>query len=157
MYSIFAALNSNVSVFAFEPESNNFQTLMNNIDQNNLYKFITPYPIGISNNTELSELQISKFEAGSSHHTVGKNLLDHKNLEVISNSFSQGIFSTTIDDLCFNWKLPIPSYLSVKTLELYVRERECVGVVFGVHLHIGCSIQLFVFYPLITCSAQVDC
>ena len=113
MYSIFAALNSKVVVYAFEPESNNFQTLMNNIDQNNLSDFITPYPIGLSDITELSKLQISKFEAGSSHHTVGENLLDHKNLEAISNNFSQGIFSTTIDDLCFRWKLPIPSYLKI--------------------------------------------
>tara|TARA_Y100001970_G_scaffold279301_1_gene386375 strand:- start:1880 stop:2674 length:795 start_codon:yes stop_codon:yes gene_type:complete len=113
MYSIFASLNSHVAVYAFEPESNNFQTLMNNIDQNNLSDLITPYPIGLSDNTELSKLQISKFEAGSSHHTVGENLLDHENLEVISNNFSQGIFSTTIDDLCFKWNLPIPSYLKI--------------------------------------------
>ena len=30
MYSIFAALISDVKVYAFEPESNNFQTLMQN-------------------------------------------------------------------------------------------------------------------------------
>lgn len=113
MYSIFASMNSNVTVYSFEPESNNFQTLMNNITQNNLSDFIIPYPIGLSDRTELSKLQISKFEAGSSHHTVGENYLDHKNLEIISNNFSQGIFSTTIDDLCFRWKLPIPSYLKI--------------------------------------------
>ena len=113
MYSIFAALNNAISVYAFEPESNNFQTLMNNIDQNNLTNLITPFPIGLSNKTELSKLQISKFEAGSSHHTVGENLLDHKNLEKISNNFFQGIFSSTIDDLCFKWGLPIPTYLKI--------------------------------------------
>ena len=113
MYSVFAALNNNVNVYAFEPESNNFQTLMHNIDQNNLSDIVTPFPIGLSNKTELSKLQISKFEAGSSHHTVGKDLLDHKNLEVISSNFSQGIFSTTLDDLCFKWALPIPTYLKI--------------------------------------------
>ena len=113
MYTIFAALNYNVNVYAFEPESNNFQTLMDNIDQNNLNDFVIPFPIGISDKTELSNLQISKFEAGSSHHTVGKKLLDHKNLEIIPNNFSQGIFSTTLDDLCFKWNLPIPSYLKI--------------------------------------------
>jgi len=113
MYSIFAALISEVKVYAFEPESNNFQTLMQNIADNNLVDLISPFPIGISDKTELSKLHISAFEAGSSHHTVGKNLLDHNSLEVISNTFSQGIFSTTIDDLCLVWKLPYPSYLKI--------------------------------------------
>ena len=113
MYTIFAALSSNLKVYAFEPESNNFQTLMKNIADNNLIDLITPFPIGISDKTELSKLNISKFDAGSSHHTVGDNLLDHNKLEVITSSLTQGIFSTTIDDLCFVWKLPIPSYLKI--------------------------------------------
>ena len=113
IYSIYAALTRMVKVYAFEPESNNFQNLMQNLVINNLNELISPFPIGISNKTELTKLQIGIFEAGSSHHTVGINHLDHNTLEIISNKVSQGIFSTTLDDLCFNWKLPIPSYLKI--------------------------------------------
>ena len=55
MYSIFAALVKEVKVYAFEPESNNFQTLMQNIADNNLVDLISPFPIGISDKTELSK------------------------------------------------------------------------------------------------------
>jgi len=113
IYTIYAALSRLVKVYAFEPEANNFQTLMQNIALNNLNNLIVPFPLGISDKTELTKLHISSFEAGSSHHTVGKSLLNHKNLEAISNNFSQGIFSTTLDDLCFNWNIPIPSYLKI--------------------------------------------
>jgi len=113
IYSIYAALTRMVNVYAFEPESNNFQNLMQNLTINNLNEFITPFPLGISDKTELTKLQIGNFEAGSSHHTVGINHLDHNTLKIISNKISQGIFSTTLDDLCFKWKLPIPSYLKI--------------------------------------------
>ena len=113
MYSIYAALTRMVNVYAFEPESNNFQNLMQNLIINNLNEFISPFQIGISNKTEITRLQISNFESGSSHHTVGENQLDHNTLERIPSNVSQGIFSTTLDELCFKWNLPIPSYLKI--------------------------------------------
>ena len=113
MYSIYAALTRNVKVYAFEPESNNFQTLMQNLTINSLHENLIPFPIGISNKTEFTKLNIGKFESGSSHHTVGAYQLDHNSLKKISNKISQGIFSTTLDDLCFKWKIPIPSYLKI--------------------------------------------
>lgn len=113
IYSIFAALTSNVDVYSFEPESSNFYILMQNIVLNNLKNTVSPYPIGISNKTEITKLHISNFDAGSSHHTVGNNHLDHNNLKNIPSRFNQGIFSTTIDDLCFKWGLSVPSYLKI--------------------------------------------
>lgn len=113
IYSIYAAKTRLVNVYAFEPESNNFQNLMQNININNLNTSVIPFPIGISDTTEFSKLQISSFEPGSSHHTVGKNHLDHNTLSIIKSKLTQGIFSTTIDDLCFKWNLPIPSYLKI--------------------------------------------
>ncbi len=113
IYSIYAAITKLVKVYAFEPESNNFQNLMQNIKINNLNTSVTPFPIGISDVTEMSKLQISNFEPGSSHHTVGKNHLDHNTLNIINSELTQGVFSTTLDDLCFKWNLPIPSYLKI--------------------------------------------
>jgi len=113
IYSIYAALSRSVNVYSFEPESSNFHILMENIIINNLNNFIIPFPLGISNKTELTKLQLSLFQTGQSHHTVGENLLDHTTLEAISNNFFQGIFSTTLDELCFKWNLPIPSYLKI--------------------------------------------
>ena len=90
MYSIFAGYVSEVTVYSFEPESNNFQILMENILANNLESKITPYPIGISNLSELTTLYLNRFEKGSSHHVVGVSL-DH-NLNTL-NYFQKFQFS----------------------------------------------------------------
>ncbi|MDC0056993.1 FkbM family methyltransferase [Alphaproteobacteria bacterium] len=111
MYSIFAGYVSEVKVYSFEPESNNFQMLMENILINNLGSKINPYPISISNVSGLTTLYLSKFEKGSSHHMVGESL-DH-NLNKRETKLRQGIFSSTLDDLNKIWKLPKPNYLKI--------------------------------------------
>ena len=111
VYSIFSATISNVKVFSFEPESNNFQVLMENILLNNLKNKITAYPLGLSNKTELSKLYISSFTQGSSHHNVGETV-DH-NLQQRKFDYEQGIFSTSLNDLINRWKLPVPNYLKI--------------------------------------------
>ena len=111
MYSIYSASINNNRVFSFEPESNNFQILMENIVLNNLNNNILPYPIGISNETELTSLHLGKYTKGGSHHMV-KESLDHNLKEKLSN-FKQGIFSTTVNDLIQRWNFPIPNYLKI--------------------------------------------
>ena len=112
MYSIFAGIISKVVVYSFEPESNNFQVLMENIAINNLMNLINPFPIGISDFTSLTKLHITDFSKGSSHHTVGNEALSHE-LKVIKTPFEQGIFSTTLNDLIEVYKLPFPDYLKI--------------------------------------------
>ena len=58
MYSIFAGYVSGVKVYSFEPESNNFQSLMENIIINNQQNNILAFPMGISNKTELTKLHL---------------------------------------------------------------------------------------------------
>ena len=112
-YSIYSAINSLVNVYSFEPESNNFQVLMQNIIINNLINKIQSYQIGISNKTEFTNLHLSNFSPGESHHSVGENALGHNNLKKINREYKQGIFSTTLDDLCFKWGFPIPNYIKI--------------------------------------------
>ena len=112
MYSIFSSIVSEVTVFSFEPESNNFQVLMENIAINNLMNLINPYPIGISNSSTLTNLHITDFKKGSSHHTVGKDALSH-HLEPITTPYRQGIFSITLNDLIEVYRLPCPNYLKI--------------------------------------------
>jgi len=86
---------------------------MENILINNLNGFILPFPIGLSNKNELTNLNLSEFVVASSHHTVGEYGLDHNSLKKITNKHKQGIFSTTLDDLHFNWKLPFPDHIKI--------------------------------------------
>ena len=113
IYSLYAAISSKVKVYSFEPESNNFQTLMENIIINHQQDNILAFPMGISNKTELTKLHLSEFSTASSHHTVGESALDHGSLEKINTKYRQGIFSTTLDDLHEKWNLPLPDYIKI--------------------------------------------
>ena len=111
IYSIFAAVISQSNVYSFEPEANNFQTLMENIVLNNLMNKISAYPIGISNITSLSTLYLNRFDKGSSHHVVGEPI-DH-NLKETKIKLKQGIFSTSIDRLWGEWRMPEPNHIKI--------------------------------------------
>jgi len=111
IYSIFASLISQVKTFSFEPESNNYQILMENIILNNLMEYIIPYPIGISDTTELTSLYLSQFGKAQSHHMVKESL--NANLEKKETKFKQGIFTTSLNKLITKWDLPIPNYLKI--------------------------------------------
>ena len=111
MYTVFASVFSNVKVFSFEPESNNFQILNQNIFLNKLSKIVTAYPFGISDTLEITNLFLSSWEKGGSHNTVGVKL--NHNLKDFQPYFEQGTLSITLDDLINKFKLPIPNYLKI--------------------------------------------
>ena len=124
VYSIFAAIISKATVYSFEPESNNFQSLMENIILNNLISNINPYPIGISNQTTITSLYLDSFIKGNSHHSVGESM-DH-NLQIKKTKIKQGIFSTTLEDLIKSWNFPVPNYLKIDVdgIEYKIIERS---------------------------------
>ncbi len=111
MYSLYAAKISKVKVYSFEPESNNFTTLIENIMYNNLMDRINAYPIAIGDTSGFTSLYLSQFETGSSHHMVDRQL-DH-NLKEIDYKNKQGIFKSSLDELVQNWRFPMPNYLKI--------------------------------------------
>ena len=111
MYSIYAAKTSKVKVYSFEPESNNFTTLIENVISNNLMSMINAYPIAISDTSGFTSLYLSQFETGSSHHMVDKKL-DH-NLKVVEYKNKQGVFKSSLDELIEKWQFPEPNYLKI--------------------------------------------
>ena len=110
-FTLFAAIVAKSKVYSFEPESNNFKGLVENILLNKLFDKVYSYPIGISNKTELTTLYLSTFSRGQSHHMVGESL-DH-NLVYKNYEMKQGIFSTTLNELIDKWNFPIPNYLKI--------------------------------------------
>ena len=111
MYSIYAAMISKVKVYSFEPESNNFNALIENIISNNLMSVINAYPIAISDTSGFTSLYLSTFETGSSHHMVDKKL-DH-NLKKVAYKNKQGVFKSSLDEIIHNWQFPVPNYLKI--------------------------------------------
>ena len=39
--------------------------------------------------------------------------MDHSSLKPIASKYKQGIFSTTLDDLCSMWKIETPTYIKI--------------------------------------------
>ena len=93
MYSIFAAVIKNLKVYAFEPAANNFQILMENTIINKLSEKITCFPIGISDVSLFTTMDIGKFDKES--------------------FYKQGIFTTSLDELISLWGMPVPNYLKI--------------------------------------------
>ena len=110
-FTIFAAIVSKSRIFAFEPESNNFQGLMQNIYLNKLFNKVTAYPIGISDVTALTKLYLNSFSKADSHHSV--NYKTDSDLKKKEFELFQGIFSSSLDDLLEKWKLPLPNYIKI--------------------------------------------
>ncbi len=112
MYSIYATtLDRSLKVFSFEPESNNFQTLIENIITNNFSDNINAFPIAIGDKSGFTDLYLNSFSAGRSHHMIDQ-MLDH-NLKNKSFMLKQGVFKTSLDDLIFKWKFPMPDYIKI--------------------------------------------
>tara|TARA_B100000965_G_scaffold364029_1_gene347372 strand:+ start:2451 stop:3233 length:783 start_codon:yes stop_codon:yes gene_type:complete len=111
MYSIFSAKVSKVKVFSFEPESSNFQLLIENIISNNLIENIKAFPTAIGDESNFTSLFLSEYRIGTSQHMIDKKL-DH-NLKQADYKISQGIFKTSLDEIISKWKFPIPNYLKI--------------------------------------------
>ena len=111
MYSIWAAMTRNVQVFAFEPESQNYALLYQNIVHNDLAGKVTGYCTALSDASGFSSLYLSEFVAGSSVHTYGA-ALDFK-LAPRTSKVVQGCFATTLDEMVATGAIPLPTHIKI--------------------------------------------
>ena len=111
MYSIWAAMTRNVRVCAFEPESQNYALLYQNIVRNDLSRQVTGYCAALSDESGFSSLYLSEFIAGSSVHTYGAEL-DFK-LQPRSSKIVQGCVATTLDHLVATRAVPLPNHIKI--------------------------------------------
>lgn len=111
MYTIFSAATRKATVFAFEPESQNFALLNSNIASNRLGDRVTAYPLALSDRTQADKLFLSEFKPGGSCHSIAESVgFDLKPRTV---SFAQGSFSTTLDQLVESGAVPVPDYIKL--------------------------------------------
>ena len=110
-YGIFASIMRYATVFAFEPESQNFGLLTKNILYNNLSERMTAWPVAISDEQKFSLLNLWGFRAGNSHHFFDESL--NFKLEKENFPFVQGAVSTTIDSLVEAQIIPIPDHIKI--------------------------------------------
>lgn len=100
VFSIYAAKrHPGISVYCFEPEYSNLNTLKENIIQNNLMHRTKLYSVAISNFTGLSMIHLQDVSVGAACHTVSKQIINmtDEGYQVV---WSEGVFSVTLDYLC---------------------------------------------------------
>lgn len=111
MYSIWAAATRGVRVISFEPESQNYALLNQNIFINGLSDQISAYCMAIAENSGFDKFYLGRFEAGGSCHTFGEAL--DPNLAPIKAQFSQGCFAAPLDELIEAGVAPAPTHIKV--------------------------------------------
>jgi len=111
IYSLCAARFNDVRVFAFEPESQNFALLNENIHRNSLDELVTAYCVALSNQTRFDLLYLTEFGAGGSCHSFGASL--SPGLKPRPSPFRQGCFATTLDALVVQGVIPVPQHVKI--------------------------------------------
>src|SRR5512145_2382546 len=111
MYTIFAAKVSGATVHAFEPESQNYAVLNQNVMLNQLDKTVSAYCAALSDRTGFDRLYLSEFVAGSSCHSWGAPLDFHNRPR--GSPFAQGCYSTTIDTMVASGAMPVPTHIKI--------------------------------------------
>ena len=110
MYSIYAGKRG-IRVFSFEPEASNYYMLNQNIQNNDLTNNVTAYNFALSDSEMLDVIKLTSFVPGSAHTTFGDNeFFKQTNAPTV---FTQGAFSTTLDNLIYKNGLPVPAHLKI--------------------------------------------
>lgn len=111
LYSLFAAATRGVTVYAFEPESQNYSLLNRNIYANRLDDKVFAFCAALSDRACFHRLYLSSFEAGGSCHSFGE-ATDYAGAPLDS-PFAQGCYSTTVDALVAEGAMPLPTHIKI--------------------------------------------
>ena len=114
VFSIYAAKRyPNISVYCFEPEYSNLNTLKENIICNDLMSRTKICSVAVSNFVGLSMLHLQDILTGSAAHTESKKPINMTD-EGYPVLWSEGIFSATLDYLCEQLGI-IPNTMKIDT------------------------------------------
>jgi FkbM family methyltransferase len=113
MYTIYAGLVREATVYALEPEAQNYNLLNMNIKRNKLDHLVSAYCLGASDTDTFDYVFIGNLSAGDANHAVGEPL--NWELQNFSDNiaFAQGCITFKIDTLVETNKLPIPDYIKI--------------------------------------------
>lgn len=107
LYSLYAGKRG-VRVYGFEPEGQNFAGLSNNCLTNDLTN-VTPYCMALADREYFDLLYVTSTNPGDSQHNLGaKNPYYQRECRG-----TQGIFASTLDQLCFERGFPIPQHIKI--------------------------------------------
>ncbi len=107
MYALYAGLNPDVTVMAFEPGAASFAALYRNIHANDLDGRVQGLCLGFYDRNTLSRLSMDSFEAGGAMHTFGDDVSN------AAKAFAETVPSLTMDAFRELYNVPAPTYLKI--------------------------------------------
>ena len=122
MFSLYAALQPGIRVVAFEPAASTYDTLVKNIQLNNLGSSISAYGIALGDRTRRSVMRMSSFEAGHYMHSLQSAELS-VGVEAEGN-LEQPVLELTIDDFARVFSPPLPTHIK---LDVDSNENEIIA------------------------------
>jgi len=111
IYSLYAALKGDVSVYACEPSASSHAALYTNIHANSLDDSIVALCLGFFDRTELGKLHMSTVEAGAALHEFGDLTSPSESNDHAMHL--EHVLTFSIDDFRRIYQLPPPTYLKV--------------------------------------------
>lgn len=118
MYTVYAAVMRNATVYAFEPEALNYAELNKNIFLNDLHDRVLGYCLALSHLDKADRLLLSDFGLGISYHDFEENSWTEDKAFakdwVVSkeNRRQQGCIGRTVDSLIGDG-LPFPDHIKI--------------------------------------------
>ncbi len=111
LYSVFAAKVRGLTVYAFEPESQNYAVLNRNLYYNQLDSKVLAFPIALADQTKVDNLWLSKFITGGSYNSFADTTTASG--RPLRQSFRQGSFGTTLDKMIADGVVQVPDYIKI--------------------------------------------
>lgn len=112
VYTIYAAVTGKAKkVISFEPESQNYALLNENVFINNLADRVVCLNIALSNANRLDYLYLSRFSPGEAMHSFGAPV-DFRRVEA-PKTFKQGMISYSLDSFIKTYGAEFPNHLKI--------------------------------------------
>ena len=122
MFSLYAALNPNICVVAFEPSAPTYHTLIRNIHLNNLGSRVSAFCMALGDHTRCNILSLSNLEEGGYNHTLrfaAPTLGDE-----IERNYEQPVLEMSIDNFVQTFSPPLPTHIK---LDVDSNENEIIA------------------------------
>lgn len=110
LYSLYAGLRKDITVYAFEPSGLNFGLLIQHIISNDLGQQIKPFCMALGDYTHIGNLHMKKIEIGHSSNALDIPSTQTGNFDSV---FSQAITVFNIDDLIERFDIPSPDHIKL--------------------------------------------
>ena len=111
IYSLYAAKKNRMKVLSFEPMQENYQTLVDNVQENDLGDLIVALPIALSDKNSIETLFLFNANPGASRHQLEKSVDADGNL--FEAKSMQSVLATRLDSFLDLIETPRPTHIKI--------------------------------------------